>query len=335
MILNMFSDDSLDKLSTNKKKFPNSRITHIYNIYDQLLDFSHLSWWIVDLDDNPEVFYCNKTMCDTFSLDENQTAHTVDQVCPIAGDYNSNIAINCSDKAQQILDDFNKLKDGLIDEYSNNFPYFDSKTRITNYFSSRAKALIKNPQGSASLIVGIIEPEALSNELYNIAKLDGLTNLYNRREFDSKLTFLLNLAVREDKEISLIMCDVDQFKNYNDSLGHCAGDECLISIASAIENACKQTSDIPFRYGGEEFAVIVYGGKRQVFSLAEEIRKNVINCAISHPNSSNRLLTVSVGCCTIKPDKTTTRQTLIHCADQALYRAKKEGRNRSISFPIK
>ncbi len=328
----MFFNQQSDRLTPTHKSFPNQRIQSLYRTSDELLNFSQLSWWIIDLDDNPNVFYCNDTMCDTFDLDKQAFSHSVKDVCPIAGDYNSNIALSNSGKAEQIFDEYQQLKSGEIDEYSNSFPYFDPNTRITRYFSSRAKALIKNSQGNASLLFGIIEPEALSEELYKIAKRDGLTNLYNRREFDSKLSFLLNLAVREDKEVSLIMCDVDHFKAYNDALGHCAGDECLISVAEVIRNTCKRSSDMPFRYGGEEFAVIVYGGKQQVMSLAERIRQEILACEIPHPAGSFSFLTISVGCCTIKPTKETENQDLIECADQALYQAKEKGRNRSISL---
>ncbi|WP_260261803.1 GGDEF domain-containing protein [Vibrio intestinalis] len=313
--------------------FPNQRVEELYKASEQLLNFSKLSWWIIDLDDSPNVFYCNQTMRDTFTLNSKAIAHSVEQVCPIAGDYNSNVAIKCSDKAKQIFEDYQQLKSGRIDEYMNSFPYFDPKSRKTLYFTSRAKVLETDDLGNASLLFGIIEPETLSEQMYNMAKLDGLTNLYNRREFDSKLRLLINVAKREHKPLSLVMLDVDHFKAYNDELGHCAGDECLRKIANTIKQQCDQNGDIACRYGGEEFAAIVYGDKHQAQQLAKAIGTAVMACQIPHPALDNQFVTISSGCCTIYPTASTTPQNLIKCADSALYQAKKQGRNRAITFP--
>ncbi|MDA0147727.1 GGDEF domain-containing protein [Vibrio sp. LaRot3] len=313
--------------------FPNERVEALYKASEQLLNFSKLSWWIIDLDDCPNLFYCNQTMRDTFTLDSSTIAHSVQQVCPIAGDYNSNVAIKCSDKAKKIFEDYQQLKSGQIDEYMNSFPYFDPISRKTLYFTSRARVLETNESGNASLLFGIIEPETLSEQMYSMAKLDGLTNLYNRREFDSKLRLLINVARREQKPVSLVMLDVDHFKAYNDVLGHCAGDECLRKIAKTIKLQCDQNGDIACRYGGEEFAAIVYGDANQAKQLAESIRAAVIACQISHPKVDSDIVTISSGCCTVYPTQSTTPQTLIKCADSALYRAKNEGRNRAVTFP--
>ena len=164
-----------------------------------------------------------------------------------------NIAIKSSAKSKQILNEYKQLTEGEINEYSNTFPYFDERSDETIYFSSRAKILLKDQQGRASLLFGIIEPEAIAAELYTLAKVDSLTGLYNRREFDAKIEFLLKLAAREHHYLSLIMCDIDYFKAYNDRFGHYEGDQCLIRVAQAIEKACARTTEVVCRYGGEEF----------------------------------------------------------------------------------
>ncbi|MDA0146685.1 hypothetical protein OCT63_20955, partial [Vibrio sp. RW] len=118
--------------------FPNSRIEKYYQQCDELLNFSGLSWWIIDLEDDPDTFYCNRTMCDTFYLNPDLTAHSVSKTCPIAGDYNKHIAIKSTAKAQKIFNDYRELKDNTLNEYQNRFPYYDEVQDKVLYFTSRA-----------------------------------------------------------------------------------------------------------------------------------------------------------------------------------------------------
>jgi len=312
--------------------FPNKRVEKYYQLCEKILNFSQLSWWIIDLEDNPNIFYCNQTMCKTFSLDHNIIQHSVNQTCPIAGDYNTNVAIKCSEKARQIFDEYSKLRTGTIEEYNNRFPYYDSSSAETKYFSSRARALTKDEFGNSALLIGIIEYETVSEKLYEQAKTDSLTGLSNRREFDSQLDFLIKLAKREKRFVSLIMCDVDHFKQFNDLLGHYAGDECLIQIAHSISNVCERSSNLAFRYGGEEFSVIVYGDDKEAAFLAESIRKKVYEMAIPHPAQNNSPVTLSLGYYSLEPDLQSTSRKLIEYADAALYEAKMNGRNRCVQF---
>lgn len=317
---------------TNLTIFPNKRIEEFYHLYERLLTFTNLSWWIIDLGYDPNIFYCNKTMCKTFSLNEEIAQHSVTHTCPIAGDYNKNIATRSSAKAKQIFNEYHQLRKGFIDEYSNNFPYYDSETNETSYFSSRARALVKDKSGNATVLFGIIEPERTTEELHKKVKTDSLTDLFNRREFDFQIEFLFNLAIRENHNISLIMCDIDHFKQYNDNLGHYAGDECLIQIAHAISTTCVRSSEIACRYGGEEFAIIVFGGEKDASYLAEVIRKKVYVMAIPHPALNNTPVTLSVGYYSFTPDPTSSPKFLIECADKALYEAKEIGKNTCVQF---
>ncbi|WP_258405970.1 GGDEF domain-containing protein [Shewanella acanthi] len=270
-------------------------------------------------------------MCETFGLNERLIQHSVDKTCPIAGDYNKNIAIRNSEKARQIFTEYYQLRNGVIDEYKNIFPYYDAKKDRTFYFVSRAKPLIKDESGKAEVLFGIIEPEAVSSDLYEKARTDSLTGLFNRREFDSQLEFLTNIAIRDQRKISLIMCDIDHFKLYNDTLGHFAGDECLIQIARSIADVCSRSTDIACRYGGEEFAVIAYGNT-DISRLAESIRKEVYIRSVPHPALNNGPVTLSVGYYSTIPSSAMTSRTIIESADKALYRAKENGRNVCVEY---
>ncbi|MCG7587761.1 hypothetical protein, partial [Photobacterium sp. OFAV2-7] len=114
--------------------FPNARVERYYHLYDELLSLSGFSWWIIVLSDNPDVFYCNNAMCDMFNLDSSLVQHSVARTCPIAGDYNNNIAIQNNKVAQSVLHEFNQLRLSKQDEYFNMFPYYDER-KMKYYFS--------------------------------------------------------------------------------------------------------------------------------------------------------------------------------------------------------
>ncbi|QOP44970.1 diguanylate cyclase [Sulfurimonas paralvinellae] len=312
--------------------FPNKRVEEFYTLYQQLLNFSDLSWWLIDLEDDPDIFYCNDVMSQTFSLDPDRIQHSVNETCPIAGDYNKYIAIKDDAAAKQIFDEYKALREGKVEEYSNTFPYYNPDSQETLYYSSRAKILLKDTEEKAALLFGLIEPKIVSKELLKIAKTDFLTDLNNRREFDTQLKFLFNLALREKHPLSLIMCDIDNFKAYNDSLGHYAGDECLRQVAKAIKNSCSRLSDIPCRYGGEEFAVIVYADKEEALQLGQNIVTNIQTLALPHPVSNTPVVTISVGVATLNITSNSTIQELIENADKALYQAKGKKKNICVQY---
>jgi diguanylate cyclase (GGDEF)-like protein len=309
--------------------FPNERLERYYRLYEKLLDFSDLCWWLIDLDNNPNIYYCNKTMAKIFDLDTNSIKHSVLETCPIAGDYNKNIAIKSSKNAKLVFKEYENLRNGKVNEYVNAFPYYNAKTNKTNYFISRAKVIEKNNLEKPSLLFGIIEPESINNDLFINSSTDALTGLKNRREFDVKLEFLLNLAKREKHPISLIMCDIDDFKLYNDTYGHFEGDQCLAKVAKSILHTCKRQSDVVCRYGGEEFAIIIYGNEN-ISKLAQDIRYQVEKLAIPNISSNNQIITLSVGYCTTIPDEKTNLKDLIEKSDKLLYLAKEKGKNKAV-----
>ncbi len=177
-----------------------------------------------------------------------------------------------------------------------------------------------------------IEEELLkaNDKLQQISVLDGLTDIPNRRGFDQRIEEEWQRALRNVSTISLIMFDVDYFKRYNDMYGHHLGDECLKKIAKTAQSTLNRPTDYMARYGGEEFAVILPDTDHDGATLvAELIRQAVERLSIPHSNSKIMpIVSISAGVATIAPSKETKYLQLIISADEALYRAKQEGRNR-------
>ncbi|MEX8517231.1 MAG: diguanylate cyclase [Leptothrix sp. (in: b-proteobacteria)] len=166
--------------------------------------------------------------------------------------------------------------------------------------------------------------------LEQLANLDGLTGIANRRRFDEALALEWKRASRTETPITLLMLDVDHFKLYNDHYGHGAGDECLRQIAAALAATLPRSGDLAARYGGEEFAAILPGCSREgAHSVAERLRGLIDAKAIPHARSPTAdHVTISIGSCTIERAAEDSVPDLIEQADQALYRSKQSGRNR-------
>ena len=164
------------------------------------------------------------------------------------------------------------------------------------------------------------------------ANIDSLTQIANRRRFDEYITQEWFRCARERKCLSLILCDVDYFKAYNDNYGHQAGDNCLYEIAKGIERGVKRPADVAFRYGGEEFAIILPHTEREgAIKVAEDIHQQIQILQIPHGSSEiSDIVSLSLGVSSIIPDTRTSPHTLIAAADDALYDAKIQGRNRVI-----
>ncbi|MBD1894572.1 diguanylate cyclase [Coleofasciculus sp. FACHB-129] len=172
--------------------------------------------------------------------------------------------------------------------------------------------------------------EEANRELQCIASLDGLTQVANRRRFDEYLAQEWRRLGREQASISLIFCDIDCFKIYNDTYGHQAGDSCLRQVAGAIRLMLKRSTDLVARYGGEEFALILPNTPSAGANyIAESIRSMVKSLEIVHVHSPvSPYVTLSLGVASIVPSLTSSPAALIAAADEALYQAKKEGRDR-------
>ena len=174
--------------------------------------------------------------------------------------------------------------------------------------------------------------EEANQELQRLATLDGLTHIANRRQFDSYLNDEWKRALREGTPISIILCDVDFFKLYNDTYGHQAGDSCLQKIATALTRCAKRSADLVARYGGEEFALILPNTDAiGATKVADRIGKEVKALKLPHAKSRvSEYVTVSLGIACSIPRGNALLVEAIALADKALYRAKEMGRDRSI-----
>jgi diguanylate cyclase (GGDEF)-like protein len=176
----------------------------------------------------------------------------------------------------------------------------------------------------------IIQLQQENEDLKKLVYIDKLTKVGNRAYFDLSLEKEWKTAVRHGHCLSLILLDIDCFKLYNDTYGHVAGDGCLQKVATAIHNSIKRAEDFAYRYGGEEFAVLLPKTNQiGAVSLAEEIRKKIQNLSIEHINSQVNLkvVTASLGVATIAPKHQDHPNMIILEADRALYLAKTKGRN--------
>ena len=168
-----------------------------------------------------------------------------------------------------------------------------------------------------------------NQELQRLACSDGLTQVANRRCFDDTFNAQWQRLAREQASLSLILCDVDYFKLYNDTHGHLAGDDALRQVAKAISQTVKHPADLVARYGGEEFAVILPNTDiESAIAVARDIQNNVSALKKPHPHSQvSEFITLSLGVATITPHSQLSPATLIATADQGLYQAKAQGRN--------
>ncbi len=178
-----------------------------------------------------------------------------------------------------------------------------------------------------------IQQTELYQQLKELAIIDGLTKLANRRYFNHYLNKEWKRLAREQKPLSLILWDVDHFKIYNDNYGHLAGDSCLQQLASILRKTGKRPADLAARYGGEEFALILPNTNIEgALYLAEQIQSQIKALKIPHSYSSvSKYVTVSLGVASTIPKPASTPEKLIKAADVALYRAKEQGRDRTVA----
>lgn len=166
-----------------------------------------------------------------------------------------------------------------------------------------------------------------------LAYLDALTVLPNRRYYDAFLRKEWKRATRHHYPLSMIMIDIDFFKAYNDNLGHPAGDECLRQVAKTLKRYFRRSGDLIARYGGEEFCVVAACDETQILLLAEILRDAIEDMKWPHPNSQvSEFVTVSLGVATMIPNESLQSDALVLQADQALYAAKHSGRNQVAKF---
>ncbi|MDX1572008.1 MAG: sensor domain-containing diguanylate cyclase [Xanthomonadales bacterium] len=176
----------------------------------------------------------------------------------------------------------------------------------------------------------ITSRKLLEDKLLSLSTRDDLTGLANRRRLREFIDHAWRRGTRSNCPLSLILLDVDYFKSYNDTYGHPAGDACLKTIAQVLKRFARRSGDLAARYGGEAFALVLENTERDVaLQVAEQLRCAVHDQAIVHENSpvAGRV-TISAGVTTQCPDKHRSARELLEAADQALYEAKDQGRNR-------
>lgn len=172
--------------------------------------------------------------------------------------------------------------------------------------------------------------EAANRELNRLASSDSLTRIANRRRFDEQLSQTWHYHLREQLPLALILIDIDFFKQYNDSYGHQAGDECLVQVAAALAAVPQRAGDLVARYGGEEFvALLPHTELAGALKVAETMRQAVLELQLPHAKSHYGQVSLSLGVAMLLPNSQNAPQDLLAEADQALYQAKHDGRNRA------
>jgi len=174
------------------------------------------------------------------------------------------------------------------------------------------------------------ELQIANERLKELSRVDGLTGIPNRRRLDEELDREWKRMLRDKHPLSVIMCDIDHFKLYNDSYGHQQGDNCLVRVATAIMDSVNRPGDLASRYGGEEFCIVLpETSSVGAMQIAELVRKNVNALKLKHKTSPvSNMVTLSLGVATLIPEQGSQPSVLLEAADRALYQAKGNGRNR-------
>jgi len=164
--------------------------------------------------------------------------------------------------------------------------------------------------------------------LESLSQVDGLTEIFNRRWLDKTLNYLWLVKIRSQQPLTLLLIDIDEFKKFNDTYGHIAGDDCLKKVAQTIQETINRPTDFLARYGGEEFVILLESDIKEGALVAEKVRLAVSNLNISHSESSYKHVTISLGIASMIPQLNIKSVELIKQADLALYQSKEHGRNR-------
>ncbi len=182
--------------------------------------------------------------------------------------------------------------------------------------------------------VSMVRATQAEAELHKQATVDALTGIPNRRSFSEAILREFKRAKRERAPLSVIMCDIDHFKLYNDSYGHAAGDECLKQVAKTMAGTLKRPADFCARYGGEEFIIILPNtDEAGTLYIAEQVRAAVQSLGITHDKSLPlKVVTLSLGVATMDAETILSNEELVKRADDSLYQAKNNGRNCLVSF---
>ncbi|MGC1310134.1 MAG: diguanylate cyclase [Phormidesmis sp.] len=230
------------------------------------------------------------------------------------------------------------IKDGEVVENEYRFRHRQGNWR---WLLCRETVFNRDKQGQPTQVFGTatditkrkhaeVALKEFNQELERLASMDGLTQVANRRSFDQYLKKAWKSVGSGRSSLSLILCDIDYFKSFNDTYGHQAGDVCLQQVAQEIQRSAKRSTDLVARYGGEEFAIILPNtGEAGVQHVAQEIQRSIQQLEIPHSQSGvSEYITLSLGLATVNSTNITHPDILVAAADQGLYQAKYEGRDR-------
>jgi diguanylate cyclase (GGDEF)-like protein len=242
----------------------------------------------------------------------------------------------------EVLDKLRAFDVGAVDYITKPFRIPEVMARVTIHMTLRRLQLQLREQNELlkqevrDRLAAEVALQAANQELQRLANLDGLTQVANRRRFDEYLEQEWRRLNREQSPLSLILCDVDLFKRYNDTYGHQAGDDCLRSIAHVLQVAATRPADVVARYGGEEFAIILPNTPLEgAVKIAAEVQAGIKQLQLEHRGSHiSPFVTLSLGVASLVPALGLASAMLVAAADQALYQAKAEGRDRIIAERI-
>ena len=254
-----------------------------------------------------------------------------------SGERTRDIPIIFVSARDEVLDKVQAFSLGGVDYITKPFQIAEVLARVENQLTLRRlqKQLQEQNNQLKKEIDHRVATETLLQEanrkLEHLVNLDGLTKLANRRCFDEYLEQEWQRLGREQLPLSLIMCDIDFFKNYNDTYGHVAGDDCLRKVSGVIKQSVRRPADLAARYGGEEFVLVLPNTDIEgSVSIAEFIRCHLADLAIPHEDSSvSKFVTLSLGVTCLVPKIDSNPSILLTAADYALYRAKELGRDQT------
>jgi len=211
---------------------------------------------------------------------------------------------------------------GIISvQSSDKFVYSEYDLEVINTLASFIGIAMKNWQSKQELLI-------MNEKLEELSKTDALTGVSNRHILSEVVEDIFSKDANKDHKISVVMIDIDHFKEYNDTYGHIDGDRCIIQIVNELRKELDTNGNRLFRYGGDEFAAIVpHIDELTLYNLLEEIRKNIIGLMIPNKKSKvSEYVTCSFGFTTIKKGES-DYQKAFYLADEALYKAKAGGKN--------
>lgn len=212
--------------------------------------------------------------------------------------------------------------------------YFDEAEEARGFAMGAVDFIHKpvNPVITKARVRTQLQLKRQTDLLKAISQLDGLTGIANRRRFDLQLELDWRRCARANEPLSLLLLDIDYFKQYNDELGHLAGDECLRQMARSLSSCLGRPYDLLARYGGEEFVVLLpQTNLAGAEFLAQQMVQRVRDLALHHPAVAGGIVSVSIGVASQIPQESLAPLTLVRAADEQLYRAKQAGRDRICS----